>query len=229
MKVREIMTADVATAAPDTSLREIANMMREEDTGAIPVLDGDELAGILTDRDIVIRCVAEGRDPEDTTAEEILSERLETVEPDTDVGEASTLMARRQVRRLPVVEDGRLVGMVSLGDIAVRAEEDVAADALENVSEGVNASRATKRARPQAAVARREQAGTAPRGGTGGTSEIARRGTAQTGKFRTGGQRQEISNRSAREEEQRQARVIPFREGKGGEAKGKRAKGKKVS
>src|SRR5512140_3305848 len=106
MKVWEIMTAEVATANPDTSLREIANMMREEDTGAIPVLDGDELAGIVTDRDIVIRCVAEGRDPEDTTAEDILSERLETVEPDADVEEASTLMAKRQIRRLPVVQDG---------------------------------------------------------------------------------------------------------------------------
>lgn len=223
MKVRDIMTAEVATATPDTSLREIANMMREEDTGAIPVLDGDELAGILTDRDIVIRCVAEGRDPEDTSAEDILSERLETVEPEADVEEASKLMARRQIRRLPVVEDGRLVGMVSLGDIAVKSEEDAAADALENVSEGVKATKAPKQARPQPATARREHAGTAPRGETGGTSEIPRRGTAQTGKFHGGAQRQEISNRNAKDEERRQARVLPFREQGKKNGKGKKA------
>lgn len=202
MKVWEIMTAEVATANPGTSLREIANMMREEDTGAIPVLDGDELAGIVTDRDIVIRCVAEGRDPEDTTAEDILSERLETLEPDADVEEASMLMAKRQIRRLPVVQDGRLVGMVSLGDIAVKADE-AAAEALEDVSQGVKASKA---ARPQAALARRETAASSSHG-----------------------QRQEISQRSAREEGRRQARVIPFREGKAGETKKGTAKGTRVS
>ena len=226
MKVRDIMTADVATAHLDSSLREIAQLMRDEDTGAIPVLDGDELAGIITDRDIVVRCVAEGRDADDATAEDILSERLETVEPDSDVEEASQLMARRQIRRLPVVEDGRLVGMLSLGDIAVKSEEDMAADALENVSEGVKATKAPKEARraPQAQAAPQRREGTAPRGETGGSSEIPRRGTAQTGRFHADANRQQISNRSAREEEKRQARVVSIREqGKTKNTKGKRA------
>ena len=227
MKVRDIMTADVATAHLDSSLREIAQLMRDEDTGAIPVLDGDELAGIITDRDIVLRCVAEGRDADDATAEDILSERLETVEPDSDVEEASQLMARRQIRRLPVVEDGRLVGMVSLGDIAVKSEENMASDALENVSEGVKATKAPKearRARPQAQAAPQRREGTAPRGETGATSEIPRRGTAQTGRFHADANRQQISNRSAREEEKRQARVVSIREqGKTKNTKGKRA------
>ena len=215
MKVREIMTAEVATAALDTNLREIAKMMREEDVGGIPVLDGDDLAGIVTDRDIALRCVAEGRDPEDTTAEDILSQRLETVDPDADVEEAAKLMARRQIRRLPVVEDGRLVGMVSLGDIAVKGGEYEAADALEDVSEGVkprNVSKQARQARPQPAPARVEQPARAPRGESGSTRETSRK--AQAGKFQPSAKRQAISNRNAREEEQRQARVVPIRDGK---------------
>ena len=84
MKVREIMTADVASAAPDTTLEEIATMMKEADAGAIPVVDDNALIGIVTDRDIVLRCVAEGKDPAECTAEDIVSENLETVEPDDE-------------------------------------------------------------------------------------------------------------------------------------------------
>src|SRR5207253_8364874 len=125
MKVRELMTEEVATVTLATTLNEIASKMKEEDTGAIPVLDEDKLAGIVTDRDIVIRCIAEGKDPNELTAEDILSRELETIEPDADVQEAARIMARRQVRRLPVVEDGELVGVISLGDIAVKEDEDV--------------------------------------------------------------------------------------------------------
>lgn len=139
MKVRDVMTTDVATATPETTLEDIATMMRDEDTGAIPVLDGDQLVGIITDRDIVIRCIAEGKDPVETTVEDVLSERLETIEPDADVEHAKDLMSRRQVRRLPVIEDGELVGMLSIGDLAVKSGTDMG-KALENVSEGVKAS-----------------------------------------------------------------------------------------
>jgi CBS domain-containing protein len=139
MKVREIMTTDVATATPETTLEDIATMMRDEDTGAIPVLDDDELVGIITDRDIVIRCIAEGKDPVETTVEDVLSDGLETIEPDSGIDEAREIMSRRQIRRLPVVEDGELVGMLSIGDIAVKSDSDVG-DTLENVSEGVKAS-----------------------------------------------------------------------------------------
>ncbi|MCI0348432.1 MAG: CBS domain-containing protein, partial [Acidobacteriales bacterium] len=138
MKVREIMTTDVATAQPDSTLEEVASMMKEEDTGAIPVLDEDELVGIITDRDIVVRCIAEGKDATETNVEDILSEDLATIEPDADVEEAARLMSQRQIRRLPVVEDGMLVGVISLGDIAVKeVDEEPAAQALEGVSRGV--------------------------------------------------------------------------------------------
>src|SRR5438045_8987162 len=145
MKVRELMTEEVATVTLATTLNEIASKMKEEDTGAIPVLDEDKLAGIVTDRDIVIRCIAEGKDPNELTAEDILSRELETIEPDADVQEAARIMARRQVRRLPVVEDGELVGVISLGDISAREDEDVAGDTLHGGPRGHQACpRATR-------------------------------------------------------------------------------------
>ena len=148
MKVREIMTTDVATATPETTLEDIATMMRDEDTGAIPVLDDDELVGIITDRDIVVRCIAEGKDPVETTVEDVLSGGLETIEPESDIEEAREIMSRRQIRRLPVVEDGGLVGMLSIGDIAVKSDADVG-DTLEDVSEGVKTSRTNAKRAPR--------------------------------------------------------------------------------
>ena len=152
MKVRELMTEEVATVTLATTLNEIASKMKEEDTGAIPVLDEDKLAGIVTDRDIVIRCIAEGKDPNELTAEDILSRELETIEPDADVQEAARIMARRQVRRLPVVEDGELVGVISLGDIAVKEDEDVAGDTLQDVSRGAKAGSSGKKPASRAAT-----------------------------------------------------------------------------
>ena len=141
MKVRDIMTSDeLATATLDTTLEEIANMMKEENVGAIPILDEDDtLAGIITDRDIVVRAIAEGQDPSSCTAEEILSEQMHTITPDAALEEAADLMARHKIRRLPVLEDGAIIGMISLGDISVKAEEeeDKAGEALGEISEGV--------------------------------------------------------------------------------------------
>ena len=130
MKIREIMTTDVTTAELNTTLEEIATIMRHEDVGAVPILDDGELAGIVTDRDIVVRCVAEGRDPGECSAEDVLSEGLVTISPDDDVNEAAAIMSRNQVRRLPVLQDGKLVGVVSLGDIAVKeGNDEVSGDA----------------------------------------------------------------------------------------------------
>lgn len=140
MKVREIMTKQVKKATPDNTLTDIAAMMRDEDIGALPVVQDGELRGIVTDRDIVVRAIAEGKEPSTTTVDEVLSEDLESVEPDDNVDDAADRMASRQIRRLPVVEDGKLIGMVSLGDIAVKHEEAVASQALEGVSAGVKAS-----------------------------------------------------------------------------------------
>lgn len=138
MKVRELMTTDVTTAELNTTLEEIATIMRHEDVGAVPIIDDEELVGIVTDRDIVVRCVAEGGDPGESTAEDILSEALVTVAPDSDVQEAEEMMSRHQIRRLPVVLEGRLQGMISLGDIAVKTRpHGQHGKVLEQVSAGV--------------------------------------------------------------------------------------------
>ena len=141
MKVMEIMTTDISTVEPDTTLEEIATLMRNEDVGAVPVIEGDKLLGVITDRDIVVRCIAEGKHPSEVCAEDILTDDLEIIAPHADVDEAAELMSRRQIRRLPVVESGRLLGIVSLGDIAVKQLDDkVSGDALEGVSQGVKRS-----------------------------------------------------------------------------------------
>jgi len=145
MKVSDIMTSEgLATATLETTLAEIATRMRDENVGAIPIVDEDEkLAGIITDRDIVVRGIAEGEDPNECTAEDIISEQLHTIHPGAALEEAAELMARHQIRRLPVVEDAIIVGMISLGDIAVKSEEDEAAAALEDISEGVRETAST--------------------------------------------------------------------------------------
>ena len=150
MKIREIMTTNVTTAELNSTLEEIATIMRHEDIGAVPILDDGELAGIVTDRDIVVRCVAEGRDPGECSAEDVLTEGLVTVSPDDDVNDAAAIMSRNQVRRLPVLQDGKLVGVVALGDIAVKESNDeVSGDALEEISEGVKSSSRRAPARKQ--------------------------------------------------------------------------------
>lgn len=170
MKVRDVMTSQVATANADSTLEEIATMMKSEDTGAIPVVEEDELLGIITDRDIVIRCVAEGRDPSEVIAEDILTDSLEVVDPETDVAEALDLMGRHQIRRLPVVENGELVGMVSIGDLAVKqGDEQETGETLKDVSKGVK--RGQRRAEP-ARVMREEGDHAKGKGQTGITNDL---------------------------------------------------------
>jgi len=149
MKVRELMTADVTTAELGTTLEEIATIMRHEDVGAVPIIDDGEVVGIVTDRDIVVRCVAEGGDPGESTAEDILTEGLITVTPDSEVEDAQALMSRHQIRRLPVVREGRLEGVISLGDMAVKGEDRGAhGEVLEEISAGVK--RGSQRKAPRA-------------------------------------------------------------------------------
>lgn len=150
MKVRELMTTDVTTAELGTTLEEIATIMRHEDVGAVPIIDDDEVVGIVTDRDIVVRCVAEGGDPGESTAEDILTEGLVIVSPEGDVQDAEELMSRHQIRRLPVVRDGHLEGMISLGDIAVKVgDRQGHGQVLEQVSAGVKRSAQRKVPRAQ--------------------------------------------------------------------------------
>ena len=141
MKVRDIMTSEsLTTATPDTTLEEIAIKMREENIGAIPIIDDGNITGIITDRDIVVRAVAEGEDCSQCTAEEILSEELRTIEAEALIEDAAELMARYQIRRLPVIEEGELVGIISLGDVSVKAGEEQAGSTLGEISEGVRES-----------------------------------------------------------------------------------------
>ncbi len=163
LRVRDIMTRDLAVASRDTSLREIGMMMKDEDTGVIPVVEfretavnGDtktnategrrttsnyshgKLLGLITDRDIVLRAIAEGKDCSATRAEEVMSTDVHSARPHERVVDVIRKMGDKQVRRIPVTnENGNLVGIVSMGDIAVETEADrELSDALEDISRG---------------------------------------------------------------------------------------------
>jgi CBS domain-containing protein len=139
--VREVMTPGVRTVSPSQSLAEAAELMKSEDVGSLPVVEEGRLAGILTDRDIVIRAVAERRDPETVKVDEIASGVLVTVEPEQDLDEALALMARHRVRRLPVVEEGRLVGMLAQADVALEAKEKKVGETVEEISQPTSTER----------------------------------------------------------------------------------------
>lgn len=134
--VRDIMTSNVEYCTPLDNVYEVAVKMKDLDVGAIPILDNNtqELIGVITDRDLVIRGYAEKR-PGSNQVTTVMSEHLVTCSPDTSVEEASHLMAKHQIRRLPVVENGQLVGMVSLGDLAIHSQSDESAgEALSDIS-----------------------------------------------------------------------------------------------
>jgi CBS domain-containing protein len=133
--VGDVMTDVVRYAEPSQSLVEAARAMREEDVGSLPVAEDGRLVGVLTDRDIVTRAVAEGIDPAAITVAEVASRELITVSPDRDLHEALRLMARHQVRRLPVVSGQRLVGILAQADIATLADTESAAQTIAEISE----------------------------------------------------------------------------------------------
>jgi CBS domain-containing protein len=124
--ISDVMTTDPRTAQARETVRQAAKAMRDEDVGAVIVLDDGQVCGIVTDRDIAIRAVADGQDPNETTIGEICSRDVETLSPDQSVEEAIKIVRKKNVRRVPVVEDGRPVGIVSLGDLAVERDPDSA-------------------------------------------------------------------------------------------------------
>ncbi|MBV9959840.1 MAG: CBS domain-containing protein, partial [Acidobacteria bacterium] len=167
LRCRDIMTRDIAVATRDTSLQEVARMMREEDAGIIPVVERDDapaitadsgakveqtpriagrihsnakLVGLITDRDIVIRAVAEGKDDKTTRAEEVMTTDIHSAHPNDRVIEVIRKMGDKQVRRIPVVsESGHLRGIISMADVALETEADrELADALEEISSGAS-------------------------------------------------------------------------------------------
>jgi CBS domain-containing protein len=257
MQIRDIMTADPVSVESDTTIEEVATLMKEEDIGAVPVVEDGEITGIVTDRDIVLRCIAEGKDATECTAEEIMSSGVRTISSDTSTDEAARIMGDQQIRRLAVVENGRLIGMVSIGDLAVKADnDDLSGDTLEDVSKGVKQSSDRKReasgavskggrgtsTRAQSSQGSRsrktdEQAAADAQPFEAETEDLKR---SQTGADRSGRQagnqrrgkqekqapgsrqpqglksdsssrKQGIANHSAKEENERNDRVIPFR------------------
>ena len=130
------MTSNPRTIEANRPVTEAACLMRDEDVGIAPVVEGDRLVGVVTDRDIVLRVVAEGKSLQSTTVSEIASSDLVTVDPQQDLSEALQLMARHQVRRLPVVEeDGKLVGILAQADVAREADDRETGELVEEISE----------------------------------------------------------------------------------------------
>jgi len=137
MNIREVMTPNPRSVSPNDSIQNAACIMRDEDAGAVPVVDNGRAVGIVTDRDIVVRVVAEGGQLS-RPVRDIVTSSLVSVTPDMSTREAAELMSEHQIRRLPVVEHDRLVGIVSIGDLAVKEGKDGRiGDTLQHISEGV--------------------------------------------------------------------------------------------
>src|SRR3982751_4826378 len=133
--VRDLMSSNPCSIDADQPVAYAAKMMRDEDVGLAPIVEGDKLIGTVTDRDIAIRVVAEGKDPAQTTVREIASTNLVTIDPQQDLDEALRLMAKHQVRRLPVVEeDGKLIGVVAQADVARNADDARTGEVVEEIS-----------------------------------------------------------------------------------------------
>ena len=137
MTLKDVMTRGVREISPDSSLRDAAKQMKELNVGVLPVCDGNRIVGVLTDRDIAIRAVAEGCDPDSTKSSEVMSPGVVYCYEDEDVREAARLMEKRQIRRLLVMDrNQKAVGIVSLGDLATRQRDDrLSGQVLEGISE----------------------------------------------------------------------------------------------
>ena len=140
MKLREIMTNPVIRIHPDETVAVAARTLTHYNIGILPVCGGDgRICGLVTDRDIVTRCLAAGRSPVNTPVREVMTSQVISARPDMDTTIAAGLMGREQIRRLPVIENGKLMGMVSLADLAVQEETSLdAGDALTGISSGLS-------------------------------------------------------------------------------------------
>jgi CBS domain-containing protein len=133
--IRDTMTSNPRTIETSTPVAEAARLMSSEDVGSLPIVEGERLVGMLTDRDITVRVVAEGMDPQSTTAGDVASRDVVSVDPQQQLDEALRLMAQHQVRRLPVVEeDGRLVGIVAQADVATAGHDARTGQVVEEIS-----------------------------------------------------------------------------------------------
>ena len=139
MNIRDVMTPNPPTVSPEDSIQNAARIMRDLDTGVVPVVENGRPVGLVTDRDIVVRAVAEGRDPKTTKVRDAMTADVSYCYDDQDTEEAAELMEQQQIRRLPIVDrEKRLVGIVSIGDLAVKEGKDKrVGDTLQEISEGV--------------------------------------------------------------------------------------------
>ena len=135
MQVRDAMHAGVTWAGPETSIKELARTMRDKDIGAIPIGENDRLVGMVTDRDIALRCLADGRDVDSMTARDVMTSPIIYCRADEEVGDAVRIMENQAIRRLPVIDENkRMVGMLALGDVGDCAPRDMSAEVLQAVS-----------------------------------------------------------------------------------------------
>jgi CBS domain-containing protein len=134
--VRDVMTPNPTTVSESDSIRDAARIMKDQDTGVVPVVDGRKIVGLVTDRDIVVRLVAEGRNPSDARVNEVMTKSIRSVQEDASIDEALNLMSRAEIRRVPVVNgSNELVGIVSIGDISVGTNRDgKVGQAIEDIS-----------------------------------------------------------------------------------------------
>lgn len=133
--IRDVMTSNPCTIDADKDVAYAAKMMKDENVGMAPIVEGDQLIGVLTDRDIAIKVVAEGKDPQTTKARDVASKDIVTVDPQQDLDEALRLMAQHQIRRVPVVEeDGKVVGIVAQADIALISDDAQTGQLVEQIS-----------------------------------------------------------------------------------------------
>lgn len=135
MKVADVMNGAVVTASPSESLASVSRKMNQSGVGAIPVVEAGRLRGMVTDRDIVVRCISCHHDPAKMTAGEIMTTQVSCITPERTVTEAAVLMGAAQVHRLPVLQNNRVTGMISLGDIAKVKTDSEVARALYNISQ----------------------------------------------------------------------------------------------
>lgn len=140
MKVRDVMTGEVVRIHPEETVEVAARALAHYNIGALPVCSEDGcICGLVTDRDLVTRCVATNRSPATTRVRDVMTSQVLSVQPDMDAGVAAHLMGRQQVRRLPVVDNGKVCGMLSLGDLASRDESAMdAADALSDITSNIS-------------------------------------------------------------------------------------------
>lgn len=135
MKVRDKMTTNVTYINPESTVVEAAQLMQKHNVGSLPVCDQSGVVGIVTDRDIIVRNIAHGNNPQSTPVRDVMTSRVATASPDMDVDDVTKMMAQNQIRRVPVVDNNKIVGMLALGDVATDNRFNVeASEALTEIS-----------------------------------------------------------------------------------------------